>query len=98
VFFSLSVIEFWILQYFWPNFTIQTPLTGLSILIIFFLLFSNNYVVYGIGSRAVQYLYPYFELEGKLSRSRRDWRALLIGTVVAIYGAGFGALLDLIWR
>jgi hypothetical protein len=95
-FFALSILEFWMLRLFLPDFTLQTPLTGLSMLIIFFLLFSNNYLVYGIGSRVIQHLYPYFEIEDKLSHSRRDWRIFFIVTIIALYGAGFSVLIDLI--
>ncbi len=63
------------------------PLNGLQLLFAFGLM-----AIALIGSsqgfvRLLPFLFPYFELEGNLSRRRKTWRKPVVVAVVALYGA-----------
>jgi len=93
----LSALELKLFQYLRPGFTVQTPLNGISLLAVFILLAINFYVVLLAGGRAIRYLYPYFELQDRLSEKRKDLRKLWIATVGVLYGGGVWALFTMLW-
>lgn len=95
-FVALSCLEFKLFQFFRPAFSFQTPLTGLSVLLTFLILWVNNLLVFTFGSRVTMYLYPYFELEDHLSEQRKDWRKWWKLTVAAIYTGGVWAFFTII--
>lgn len=92
-FVALSFVEFRLYQLAKPEFTMLTPLTGLASLGVFLLLSLNLFVSLLVGGRAMAYVYPYFELQDRLSERRRDLRKLWITTVSAVYGGGLWAVL-----
>lgn len=96
-FICLSFIELRTFQLMRPSFTIYTHLTGLSAVIVFILLVLNYYIVLLAGARAIRYLYPYFELEARLSERRKDLRKFWIATITVLYGGGMWALLSMVW-
>jgi len=93
----LSLLEFRTLRLIHPSFTIHTPLTGLSALLVFILFLLNVYIVFNLGGRAMRYLYPYFELEDRLSERRKDLRKWWLATVCALYSSGLWAIIRTLW-
>lgn len=96
-FIALSFLELRLFQLLRPGFTIHTPLTGLSVLIAFILLLANQYLVLSVGGRSMRYLYPYFELEDRLSERRKDLRRWWVATVTTVYGGGLWAVVTMLW-
>ncbi|GAJ16700.1 unnamed protein product, partial [marine sediment metagenome] len=45
-----------------------------------------------------QYLYPYFELEDRLSQKRKDCRKFAITGMIALYGSGLVCLVTSVIR
>ncbi len=93
-FLALSFLEFRLFQLIQPSFTILTPLSGLAVLLVFSLLLANYYIVFSVGGRAIRYVYPYFELEDRLSEKRKDLRKWWVITVAAVYSGGVWALIS----
>lgn len=88
----LSLLEFRLFQFVNNNFDLFTPLSGLAIILVFVLLLFNHNMVFIFGAKLFQYLYPYFELEDRLSHARKDYRKFAIAGIVALYGGGLVCL------
>lgn len=97
-FIGLSFLEFRLFHFFFPQFTLFTPLTGLASLLLIIILLHNQYIIFSLGRRAMRYLYPYFELEDRLSERRKDLRKLWIVAVTALYGGAVWAAVTTIWE
>ena len=97
-FLALSCLELRLFEMARPDFTLLTPLGGLAIVAVFALLWLNHYVVFAAGGRAIRYLYPYFELEYRISERRKDLRKWWTATVIAVYGSGLWAVVSTLLR
>ena len=97
-FLALSFLELRLFELARPDFTLSTPLSGLAIVAVFALLWINQYVVFAAGGRAIRYLYPYFELEDRISERRKDLRKWWTVTVIAVYGGGLWAVVSMLWK
>jgi len=97
-FLALSCLQLRLFEMARPDFTLLTPLSGLAIVAVFALLWINQYVVFEVGGRAIRYLYPYFELEDRISERRKDLRKWWTVTVIAVYGSGLWAVVSMLWR
>lgn len=97
-FVGLCFVEFRLYQLLRPTFTFLTPLTGLASIAVFVIFLVNHYLVFSVGGRATRYLYPYFELEDRLSERRKDLRKWWMATVLALYGSGLWALITTVMK
>ena len=97
-FLALSFLELRLFELARPDFTLLTPLGGLAIVAVFALLWINQFVVFSAGGRAIGYLYPYFELENRVSERRKDLRKWWAVTIIAVYGSGVWAVVSLLWK
>jgi hypothetical protein len=97
-FIGLSFLEFRLIHLLYPQFTLFTPLTGLISLLLITVLLFNHYIIFSLGRRVMRSLYPYFELEDRLSERRKDLRKLWIVAVTALYGGAVWAAVTTVWE
>lgn len=95
-FLMLSLLELRAVTLIDPTFSLTTPLNGLSLLAAFFLLRLNYELAFRASLKVMQYVYPYFEFEDRISEGRKSLRTLWIATMTALYGFGLWALLSLL--
>jgi hypothetical protein len=76
------------------NFSLTQPLSGTGALVMFGVLLGTLIVVAEIGIAMLTYWFPYFEIEGNISRGRTASRKVVAGIASAIYtGAVVNALI-----
>ena len=97
-FLALSCLELRLFEMARPDLALSTPVSGLAIVAVFAVLWINQYVVFSVSGQAIRFLYPYFELEGRISERRKDLRKWWTATVIAVYGSGVWAVVSLLWR
>jgi hypothetical protein len=94
----LIFLEYLLTKKVVSNFNLQVPLTGLSSLLVFGVLFANVILVANLFIRVAGYFYPYFEFTDNLSRPRTFWRRLFIVTVLAAYSGSIGLLIRILFK
>jgi len=90
-FFFCAVIEYKLAR-LTSSFRWNIPLNGLQLLAIFVLFAVTLIASANLFTRTLPFLYPYFELEGKLSRRRKTWRKPVVIAVTLLYGAAITML------
>lgn len=88
----IVALEYRIATRFVRSFDYKHELTGLSSLLIFILLAVTVIASTQLVIRASRYLYPYFEIEGNLSRNRVAFRKPITAAVAVLYSAAVAAL------
>jgi hypothetical protein len=76
------------------NFSLSKPLSGTGALLMFGILLGTLVVVAEVGIAMLTYWFPYFEIEGNISRGRTASRTVVAGIASTIYtGAIVNALI-----
>lgn len=68
-----------------PNFSLAQPLSGTGALLMFAVLLATLVVVAELGFAMLTYWFPYFEIEGNVSRGRIGSRKIVAGIASGIY-------------
>ena len=95
---SVSVLlvlfaEYRIVRWLRPSFSLTEPLSGTGALIMFGVLLGTLIVIAEFGISMLTFWFPYFELEGNISRGRIASRKLVASVASTIYtGAMVNAL------
>ena len=92
-FFALVWLQYRLANHLW-GFHWREPLNGLQLLIVFFALAADFLAAGLFFVRVLPYPFPYFELDGNLSRRRIAWRWPVTVALSALYG---GAVVTLVW-
>jgi hypothetical protein len=80
-------------KWFSSSFSLTQPLSGTGALAMFGTLLATLIVVAELGIAMLTYWFPYFEIEGNISRSRTASRKIIVGIASTIYtGAIVNAL------
>ncbi|HXM22868.1 MAG TPA: hypothetical protein VN948_16535 [Terriglobales bacterium] len=80
-------------KWFSSNFSLTQPLSGTGALAMFGILLATLIVVAELGIAMLTHWFPYFEIEGNISRSRTASRKIIVGIATTIYtGAIVNAL------
>lgn len=96
-FLALVWLEYRLANHLWA-FHWREPLNGLQLLIVFFALAVDLLVAGLFFVRVLPYVFPYFELEGNLSRRRIAWRWPVSVALTALYGTAVVTLVGaLFW-
>jgi hypothetical protein len=90
-FFFCTVIEYKVARLA-SSFRWNVPLNGLQLLAIFLLFAVTLIGSANLFTRVLPFLYPYFELEGKLSLRRETWRKPVVIAISLLYGAAITML------
>ena len=85
-FFCCTVIEYKLVRLF-SGFRWNTPINGFQLLTIFVLFAITLIGSANIFVELLPFLYPYFELEGKLSHRREVWRKPVVAAISILYAA-----------
>lgn len=96
-FICMSFLEIKFLHWIKSDFTLNTPLTGLTSVITFIVLIWNYYLSFYVGAKTLQYLYPYLEFQDRISQTKKEWRWLIIPAIGAVYGGGIWAIVTMLF-
>jgi hypothetical protein len=78
------------------SFSLTQPLSGTGALVMFGILLGTLVVIAELGFAMLTYWFPYFEIEGNISRGRLASRKVVIGVASTIYTAAIVNLLALV--
>jgi hypothetical protein len=103
VFFWSSVLlllsaEYSIAKWLYPSFSVKTPLSGTGAIVMFGVLMGSIIVSAEVSIKLFTYWFPYFELEGNLSRARTASRRVVETIVAALYTVAIVNVLYLVFR
>jgi hypothetical protein len=85
-FFAIVILEYKLFRLL-SGFDWSTPLNGLQLLFAFIVLALTLMGSSHLFQRILHFVYPYFELEGNLSRRRIVWRKPVMAAIGALYAA-----------
>jgi len=83
----LLFAEYRVARWLYPNFTLGAPLSGTGALVMFGILTASLLIFANTMIALYVYWFPYFEVEGNLSRSRTASRKMCTTLLSAIYAA-----------
>ncbi|MGB9121721.1 MAG: hypothetical protein WCE73_13955 [Candidatus Angelobacter sp.] len=78
-------VEYWTAKFLYPSFDLRQPLSGTGALVMFGVLFGSVVVIANVVIGLYAYCFPYFEIEGNLSRPRLASRAVVATIISALY-------------
>ena len=81
----LLFAEYRFAQWLYPTFNLKTPLSGTGALIMFGILLASLIVFADTSIAGFSYSFPFFEIEGNLSRSRTASQQTVTATLSAAY-------------
>lgn len=90
-FFACTAIEYKIVR-LTSTFRWNVPLNGLQLIAIFVVFAVTLIASANLFTRTLPFLYPYFELEGTISRRRKAWRKPVVVAITILYGAAITML------
>ena len=93
----LLFAEYRVVKLGYPTFSLATPLSGTGALVMFGILMVSILVFANTIIRAFGYVFPYFEIDGNLSRSRTGARKLIAGVVSGLYVAAMLNVISLVF-
>ena len=83
----LLFAEYRVAHWLYPTFNMQAPLSGIGVVVVFAVLVTTLLVFGNVVIPLFTYWFPYFEIEGNLSRSRTSSRTLVAGLITTVYTA-----------
>lgn len=89
--------EYRIAKWLYPTFNLKEPLSGTGALVMFGVLLGSIVMFANLFLPLCTYWFPYFEVEGNISRGRFASRKVVIGVASAIYTAAIINLLALVF-
>lgn len=89
----LLFTEYWIVRFLIPSFNLRQPLSGTGALVMFSVLFGSIVVLGNLIIGFYTYCFPYFEIEGNLSRPRAASRTIVAAIISALY---IGTIVNLV--
>src|SRR6476646_2692983 len=97
--FWLSVVlllfaEYRAAKWLYPGFSLKQPLSGTGALVMFGILIATVATFAEVGLHLLTHWFPYFEIEGNISRGRAASRKVVLGVASAIYT---GAIVNVLW-
>ena len=93
----LLFAEYRIAKLLYPRFSLAAPLSGTGALVMYGVLVGSLLVLGNTVISAFSYVFPYFEIDGNLSRSRTATRKVVAGIVSTLYVAAVINLLSLVF-
>jgi hypothetical protein len=81
----LLFLEYWIAKFLYPPFSLKQPMSGTGALVMFGVLFGSIVVLGNLIIGFYTYCFPYFEIEGNLSRPRLASRTIVATVISALY-------------
>lgn len=89
--------EYRIAKWLYPTFDLKEPLSGTGALVMFGILLGTVLAFGNFALPIYSYWFPYFEIEGNVSRGRLASRKVILGVASAIYTGALVNMLSLVF-